>query len=134
METNKVTNNWHLLNKEITTEFEKEFSVNIPSSIKREQVLKFINKCLIRENKMWINLIEGRQKSHAETEPPIEEIIKNILWELDGTINTDEAYNKIMQAINNRPDLDCIKKGNLEYRIRVLDGTEERISTKEEGE
>jgi hypothetical protein len=138
MNTNKVTNNFHLLNAEFNQRLSNDFDINFPLGMQyysAEEITDFcINKCneaRIEENQKWINLIEGRQKSHAETGEPIEHVIRKILL---SSLNVPTTYAEIMQAINNRPDLDCIKKGNLKYRIRVLDGTEERISTEGESE
>lgn len=108
------TNNFHLLNKEFNQYMSNDFDIRFPLDLEyydTEQILEFIEqKCTearIEENQKWINLIEGRQKSHVPSGAPMDK---------------DEVYSE--------PNFN-ISKGNLEYRNRILSGEEERISTGE---
>jgi hypothetical protein len=130
----KVVNNFYKLNKEFDENLANDFTIRFPLDLSHytaEEIIEFMwekcNERAILENQIKINLIEGRLKSHVPSEPGIEEVLYYILEDTATTLDFKKAYRDIMQAIDNIPNFN-IRKQDLEYRIRILDGTEERIT------
>jgi hypothetical protein len=140
--TNKVVNNFHLLNAELQSKYYGKLAAKAIGKSESPMVflsdaLQIIDECItdskIDENQIKINLIEGREKSHVPTDAPIEDVVYCILEDTATTLDFKKAHTEIMQAINNIPNMNISVK-DLKYRIGILDGTEERISTEGEGE
>jgi hypothetical protein len=100
METNKVVNNFYLLNKDTIKTVIQDYENNFVASSQDKDLFD------------WIETQVPRIKIEA-----FNILLKIALARSGGDINTR-----------------VISVGDLQYAIRVQDGTEERISTEGEGE